>query len=195
VSAGRHYDTLGVPADASPAAIREAYRRLARVHHPDHGEADAGSMASINEAYRVLGDPGRRAVYDAALRGTGSAAGSSSSPTVVRSRTVPPPVVDMTPARIPWKLMAGMAGIGVAVVLAGAVLYEPADPVRPDNLLEPGSCVVLEPNGDAREITCTGAVDELVVSVLLPLDQPCPTGTVGYRDRQGRGLACVTSVR
>ena len=46
-------------------------------------------MAAINEAYRVLGDPGRRAVYDATLRGTGSAAGSSSAPTVVRSRTAP----------------------------------------------------------------------------------------------------------
>lgn len=195
MSAGRHYDTLGVPADASSAAIREAYRRLARVHHPDHGEADAGSMASINEAYRVLGDPGRRAVYDATLRGTGSAAGSSSAPTVVRSRTAPLPVVDTTPARVPWKLMAGMAGIGIAVVLVGAVLYEPADPVRPDNLLEPGSCVTIEVNGDAREITCTGAADELVVTVLLPLEDPCPTGTIGYRDRQGRGLACVTSVR
>jgi hypothetical protein len=31
--------------------------------------------------------------------------------------------------------------------------------------------------------------------VLLPLEDPCPTGTIGYRDRQGRGLACVTSVR
>jgi DnaJ domain len=195
VSAARHYDTLGLTKDASSAEIREAYRRLARVHHPDHGETDAGSMASINEAYRVLGDPGRRAVYDAALRGTGSAAGSASSPTVVRSRTAPLPVTDMTPARVPWKLMAGMAGVGIAVVLVGAVLYEPAGPVRPDNLLEPGSCVTIEANGDAREITCTGLADELVVRVLLPLEGPCPTGTVGYRDRQGRGLACVTSVR
>ena len=31
-------------------------------------------MAAINEAYRVLGEPARRAVYDAARRGTGSAA-------------------------------------------------------------------------------------------------------------------------
>ncbi|MET0459056.1 MAG: J domain-containing protein, partial [Ilumatobacteraceae bacterium] len=166
MTAGRHYDTLGVPADASGAAIREAYRRLARVHHPDHGEADAGSMASINEAYRVLGDPGRRAVYDAALRGTGSAAGSPTSatggPTVARSRTAPPPVVDTTPARIPWKLMGGMAGIGIAVVLVGAALYEPAAPPRPDNLLGPGSCVTIEANGDAREITCSGVPGELV---------------------------------
>jgi hypothetical protein len=195
VSAGRHYDTLGVAADASAADIREAYRRLARVHHPDHGEADAGSMASINEAYRVLGDPGRRAVYDATLRGTGSAAGSSTAPTVVRSRQAPSAIVDTTPARVPWRLMAGMAGIGIAVVLVGAAFYEPAGPTRPDNLLEPGSCVTIEANGDAREITCVGGADELVVHVLLPLEDRCPTGTVGYRDRQGRGLACVTSVR
>ena len=68
--AGSHYDTLGVRPDASAREIRDAYRRLARIHHPDHGDADAGSMAALNEAYRVLGEPSRRAVYDAALRGS-----------------------------------------------------------------------------------------------------------------------------
>ena len=71
---GGHYVTLGVRPDASAAEIRDAYRALARRYHPDHAPEAATRMAAINEAYRVLGEPARRAVYDATLRGTGSAA-------------------------------------------------------------------------------------------------------------------------
>lgn len=190
--AGSHYETLGVRPDSSAAEIRDAYRRLARVHHPDRGDADAGSMAAINEAYRVLGEPARRVAYDASLRGTGSAAVSSATPSA-GARTVPTRPVDTTPARYPWKLVLGMAAFGATVVLVGAALYEPAGPERPDNLLGPGSCVEIEANGDAREVTCTGD-DQLVVEVLVPIDGRCPDGTAGHRDRQGRGLACVAPV-
>jgi molecular chaperone DnaJ len=82
--------------------------------------------------------------------------------------------------------------LGAAVVLAGAALYEPKAPAPPDNLLEAGSCVVIEANRDAREVNCTGAPGELVVEALVDFGERCATGTSGYRDRQGRGLACVT---
>jgi molecular chaperone DnaJ len=190
--AASHYDTLGVRPDASAAEIRDAYRRLARLHHPDHGDVDAGAMAAINEAYRVLGEPARRAAYDAQSGRTGSAAGGSASPGA-GDRRVPAPSVDTTPARYPWKLVLGMAAFGAAVVLVGAALYEPADPERPDNLLEPGSCVVIEANGDAREVTCTGE-DRLVVEALVPIGGRCPNGAAAHRDRQGRGLACVVQI-
>jgi molecular chaperone DnaJ len=183
-----HYETLGVRPDATATEIRDAYRRLARRHHPDRGEADAAAMPRINEAYRVLGDPGRRAVYDAAIHDAVRRA-----PTVPEPPRPAPVVVDPTPARIPWKLMLGMAGLGSAIVLVGAALYEPAGPEPPDNLLEPGSCVTIEANGDARELTCTGD-DPLVVEVLVPTGDRCPDRTAGHRDRQGRGLACVRSV-
>ena len=93
----------------------------------------------------------------------------------------------------PWKLVIGMFLVGATVVLVGAALYEPSDPPPPDNLLGPGSCVVIEVNGDAREINCTGAPGELVVAALVGMDERCPDGAAGYRDRQGRGLACVTA--
>lgn len=58
------YDALGVrPTDRLPA-IKAAYRRLARVHHPDKGGA-AASFAKIRVAYETLSDPKKRAVYDA----------------------------------------------------------------------------------------------------------------------------------
>jgi hypothetical protein len=186
-----HYETLGVRSDASATEIRDAYRALARRHHPDRGPTDAGAMAAINEAYRVLGEPSRRAVYDAARRGTGSAAVGGGPVHRAPTMTAAPPV--LPEARYPWKLVIGMFLVGAAVVLVGAAFYKPSDPPPPDNLLGPGSCVVIEVNGDAREINCTGAPGELVVSALVGLDERCPEGAAGYRDRQGRGLACVTA--
>lgn len=62
-----HYATLGVPPDSSPEEIKAAFRQLAKTHHPDVNGGTARAMArsqAINEAYRVLGDPERRAAYD-----------------------------------------------------------------------------------------------------------------------------------
>ncbi len=72
------YQVLGVARDAAPDEIKQAFRRLARKHHPDVSrEADATArMAEVNEAYAVLSDPGRRAAYDDALR-RGRGRGSS----------------------------------------------------------------------------------------------------------------------
>ena len=151
-------------------------------------------MAAINEAYRVLGEPARRAVYDASLRGTGSAAGPSTpTPATTAADRRHRPRQPLPPARYPWKLVLVMFLLGTAVVLIGAALYRPKDPGPPDNLLEPGSCVTIEANGDAREINCTTRAGELVVSALIGMDERCPAGTEGHRDRQGRGLACVST--
>jgi len=64
-----YYAILGVPKDAASEAIKQAYRRLARQHHPDlHPEmkkAAAGEkFKEINEAYEVLSDPEKKARYD-----------------------------------------------------------------------------------------------------------------------------------
>jgi curved DNA-binding protein len=61
-----YYAVLGVPRDASPEAIKKAYRALARKLHPDVSK-DNGSEArfkKVNEAYEVLKDPEKRAKYD-----------------------------------------------------------------------------------------------------------------------------------
>jgi molecular chaperone DnaJ len=152
-------------------------------------------MAAINEAYRVLRDPASRSLYDSGLRMRGSAVGTTAA---ARPSTAPPPLftplpVDATPARYPWKLVAGMAAVGALVVLIGAALYEPSNRVRLDNVLAPGSCVALEANNDVREVECTGDGD-LVVEAVVAFDEPCPTGLAAHRDRQGLGMACVARV-
>jgi len=62
-----YYATLGVAKDASEKEIKQAYRKLARKHHPDvnPGNAQAESaFKAINEAYEVLGDAEKRRTYD-----------------------------------------------------------------------------------------------------------------------------------
>lgn len=70
--AKNHYDTLEISPAASPAEIKQAYRRLAKRFHPDSNR-DVNSheqITHINAAYEVLGDPYRRQSYDRQLRYT-----------------------------------------------------------------------------------------------------------------------------
>ncbi|HSV44850.1 MAG TPA: J domain-containing protein, partial [Ramlibacter sp.] len=87
-----HYVLLGLDRSAEPAAVKERYRQVMRVIHPDFaagGESrwptDAASR--VNNAYEVLSDPDRRLAYDEALAG-GAAAASAS---VASSAATPAP--------------------------------------------------------------------------------------------------------
>jgi curved DNA-binding protein len=62
-----YYQTLGVERSASPDDIKQAFRKLARIHHPDVAKNKAAGeekFKEINEAYEVLGDPEKRRRYD-----------------------------------------------------------------------------------------------------------------------------------
>ncbi len=64
-----YYSILQVPRTASQEEIKQAFRRLARQHHPDlHAEKEKDlhtrRMQEINEAYSVLGSKENRAKYD-----------------------------------------------------------------------------------------------------------------------------------
>jgi molecular chaperone DnaJ len=62
-----YYELLGVARGADDAAIKAAYRRLAKEHHPDRHNGCTDKEAhfkAINEAYDVLKDPQKRAAYD-----------------------------------------------------------------------------------------------------------------------------------
>jgi molecular chaperone DnaJ len=76
-----YYAVLGVKRGAEEAEIKKAYRRLAMQYHPDRVGPDEKAAAEekfkeITEAYEVLCDPEKRAVYDrygaAGLRGAGA---------------------------------------------------------------------------------------------------------------------------
>jgi len=61
------YEVLGVPRGASAAAIKSAYRKLAKKHHPDANKNDPKSAArfsEINSANEIIGDEDKRKQFD-----------------------------------------------------------------------------------------------------------------------------------
>ena len=62
-----YYQTLGVAKTATAKEIKQAFRKLARKHHPDVNPGDAAAEAKfkeLNEANEVLADPEKRKKYD-----------------------------------------------------------------------------------------------------------------------------------
>lgn len=62
-----YYDRLNISQSATPEEVREAYRALARVHHPDRITGGEEIFKAINEAHQVLSNPSRRNRYDLGL--------------------------------------------------------------------------------------------------------------------------------
>lgn len=78
-----YYEVLGVSKDADEAAIKKAYRVLAKKYHPDTNPGDKEAEAKFkeaSEAYAVLSDPQKRQQYDqfghAAFENGGGAGGA-----------------------------------------------------------------------------------------------------------------------
>ncbi len=70
-----YYKILGIAKDADNKKIKEAYRTLALKYHPDHNQDDPqaiNQMKTINEAYAVLSDAGKRREYDSLRQQFGS---------------------------------------------------------------------------------------------------------------------------
>lgn len=77
-----YYEVLGISKDADEAAIKRAYRVLAKKYHPDMNPGDAEAekkFKEASEAYAVLSDPEKRRQYDqfghAAFEGAAGGAG------------------------------------------------------------------------------------------------------------------------
>ena len=139
-----HYENLKVERDASPTAIRVAYRTLTRRYHPDRnpGDADAARiMSTVNVAYETLSDPAKRRAHDewidqaerahaSAARKNGAAGAATARPHVSPfTAHVPAQPSDLpgasAPPRRPTRralhvgLAAGLATLAVAAALIG----------------------------------------------------------------------------
>jgi molecular chaperone DnaJ len=199
VIAATHYQQLGVAPTATTDEIRSAYRGLARRLHPDRaGASSSGQMAAVNQAWFVLSDPGRRAIYDASLR---------ARPSSVAAATPWPPqgpgdldddagFVPMrhTAARfgipLPWLLVVGALAV-IFVFTAYAVRPKGGGGGgQPDGVLEVGSCVTVAAVGAVVETGCDTPHEGRVVAI--PSNGLyCADGAEAYADGDTRRVVCV----
>ena len=62
-----HYETLGLPKNATPEQIKRQYRKLSLEYHPDRNNGNEEMFKKISEAYQHLSDEGNRKMYDQSL--------------------------------------------------------------------------------------------------------------------------------
>jgi hypothetical protein len=123
------YARLGVEPSASQDAIVAAFRRKARVLHPDiAGTGDADAFVAVKLAYDVLSNPDRRAAYDRSarkVRAHEEPPGEISSP-AARFETIVSRQPRLSDLPIPvWVGMAAILSVGIVEV----VLHMRAVPV------------------------------------------------------------------
>jgi hypothetical protein len=195
-----HYERIGVSPDASRDQIRAAYRRLARRHHPDANAGDNTEMAALNEAWRVLNDPARRAMYDASLR---TAARPAAGAPIAEPDFVDDDIDDDELALdghrrggFPVPLLL-LVALFVMIFVITAYAYEksgsvngPAPTIPVDGVIQIGSCVHVDDDAVARETPC-GAPYLGVVVAVIPRDGRCPPSTEGFRDPASDGYVCL----
>jgi DnaJ domain len=122
-----HYATLEVDPAAAPEAIAAAYRRKARLLHPDvMGTGDATAFMRLRLAYDVLGDTARRAAYDR----------SALAPSVSETACFEPAPRRPRLSDLPVALWAGLGGVFclaavMAMVLGGPSSHPQGPIIRP----------------------------------------------------------------
>jgi hypothetical protein len=195
-----HYERIGVSPDASRDQIQAAYRRLARRHHPDAHDGDNNQMAALNEAWRVLNDPARRAMYDASLR-------TAARPAAVSPVAEPDDVDDdfddderpivghrrgglSVPLVLVLALFAMIFVITAYAYQKSGSVHGPPSTIPVDGVIEIGSCVRIGDDAVARETPC-GAPYFGVVVAFIARDGHCPPSTEGFRDPASDGWVCI----
>jgi len=129
-----YYQRLELDWDAPPEAIHAAYRRKARLLHPDiPGTGNAAAFMAVKEAFDVLADPLRRRAYDRAARSLDRlrpVVAADTAEEIGPSPPAPPPVTKTRGPRLSDLPFAVWAGLGIVALLAGgeAVLHLNAPP-------------------------------------------------------------------
>jgi hypothetical protein len=184
-----------VPATATQEEIRQAYRAAARRHHPDAaGPGSAQAMAALNEAYYVLSDPGRRALYDASLHRRTPA---PSVPIVAESGHDLDDPEGFVPIRhpvarfgipLPWIVVLG--ALALIFVFTAYAVRPKASTGKVDGTIEVGSCVAVAGVGTVREASCDGAHEGRVVD-MPQSGSYCADGTEAFVESGTNRLVCV----
>ena len=118
-----HYEVLGVSAQAPDDVIRAAYKARIRQTHPDSG-GQPGEAQQVNEAYAILSDPARRALYDSERTPvppavtTPADALNAETPTAAKAHA---PAASHTPIQRWWRRASAMTAGATWLLVATAV--------------------------------------------------------------------------
>ena len=191
-----HYDVLQVRPDATREEIHRAYLERARDRHPDRQQpADAGptdvDMAAVNEAWRVLGHPGRRRTYDATLRGEDpyNVPFSPRPSTNGAHAHDDDDDADFVPVSGKPSIIYGMPLIALILVLFGIFVFtafalggNDGEPDAGESRL--GDCVVQIGEGIVSTVACSGPNEgQVVAEVDRELLCPEDTKALPLRDK------------
>jgi DnaJ domain len=181
-----YYERLELDWQAQPEAIHSAYRRKARLLHPDiPGTGSAAAFMAVKEAYDVLADPLRRAAYDRAARSLDRLRSAVMPDAAEEIRPDPPPPPPPTRTRGPRLSdlpLAVWAGLAIIVLLAGgeAVLRLSAPPAADHMVDIPATAPTVPPQvppPPLRPIRLIGNPNVYVIpagdpALVLRYDQP-----------------------
>ena len=140
-----YYDVLGIGRNADGAAIKTAYRKLAKQYHPDTNAGNPQAeqkFKEVTEAYEVLSDPEKKKLYDqfghAAFDGSGPALAAQLAAVVLEDSA--DSAVQMAAVTGNIILRAGIwmtySAICLAVCLAAGELQRPVPPIPKANRVE-----------------------------------------------------------
>jgi hypothetical protein len=195
-----HYEVLGVSRAASAAELRQAYLERARLVHPDR-HIDAGpraraeaehAMQELTEAWRVLGDAGRRRRYDRELGGP-AAAEHDVGRFVTRSDGTMPEEIEVVDPAV--RLIRGLPWIVLVLVLVGIFIFTAYAATGGTKKRSPSTssavarCVVLGESAPAPS-PCESPGARTVVTEIVP-SAGCPEGTEAVAGQAGVTVLCL----
>jgi hypothetical protein len=121
-----HYAVFALPARTEPVELKERYRLLMRLTHPDFASGasaawSADAAVRVNRAYEVLSSPVLRREYDEQLAGVRASTAAEAVPP--RPAFTPPPRREQRQWQLnpkaAWMLAAGVAALAVVLLLPG----------------------------------------------------------------------------
>ena len=133
-----HYDELGLTAHATPEEIKDAYRALMRLLHPDHQQdpqlqkVAERQVQKLNKAYATISDPDRRRLYDREL-----AEGAERAKPIIIHAPPPPARGFVNKSSIAW-----MTAVGVFLAL---LIWMASRPVQTNPAYSSGANIVETP--------------------------------------------------
>ena len=182
-----HYARLGLDASATSDAIAAAYRRKARVLHPDiPGTGDTTAFVAVKQAYDVLANPHARAAYDRMARR--SALEDMEPGVIPPPREAPMPATPIRPPRVSdipvavWAVLGTILLVGVVQVVRSLM----AAPPPPRIVIRPNAPVVPPATVEATRLSAYGPPPLRLIGVPNYYVVPAAGSTVIWRRDEAR---------